>query len=285
MMAETSESFLIMANLPLIFLAFGLYFAAGVLLAQHLARGTVLTAMRRRAVLGCGLAAAALHAIVLYAGLRLGTGLNLALTGMFSLVAWAVAVLFLVAALTKPIEILGVVILPIAGITLLVEWLWPGQAIVREAAYGGLARLHIVNSILAYSLLCIAAVQSLLLLYQERMLHARQVGGLLRALPPLQTMEHLMFQMLAVGFVLLTATLVSGVFFSEQVFGKPFKLTHHILLSAIGWAVFGVLLAGRRLYGWRGQTAVRFTLAGFTLLLLGYFGSKFVLEILLKRTG
>jgi ABC-type uncharacterized transport system permease subunit len=117
------------------------------------------------------------------------------------------------------------------------------------------------------------------------MLHARHPGALLRALPPLQTMERFMFQMLGVGFVLLTATLVSGVFFSEQVFGKPFKLTHHILLSAIGWAVFGVLLAGRRLYGWRGQTAVRLTLAGFTLLLLGYFGSKFVLEVLLGRAA
>ena len=91
--------------------------------------------------------------------------------------------------------------------------------------------------------------------------------------------------MIAVGFVLLTFTLVSGVFFSEELFDKPLRFTHHTVLSIIAWAIFGVLLGGRRLYGWRGRTAVRWTLAGFTLLVLGYFGSKFVLEILLGRSA
>jgi ABC-type uncharacterized transport system permease subunit len=75
------------------------------------------------------------------------------------------------------------------------------------------------------------------------------------------------------------------VFFSEELFGKPLRFTHHIVLSIIAWAVFGMLLVGRRLYGWRGRTAVRWTLAGFTLLVLGYFGSKFVLEVLLGRAS
>jgi ABC-type uncharacterized transport system permease subunit len=273
-----------MVNVPLIFLAFCLYFVAGVWLAQQLVRGVAPTGTTRRAILASGITAVVLHAVWLYTSLKLDGGLNLALTGMVSLVAWAVAALFAITVLSRPMDNLGIVIFPIAGLTILVAWLWPGAPIVRGPSYGVLARLHIINSVLAYSLICIAAVQSLMLLYQERMLHARHPGALLRALPPLQTMERFMFQMLGVGFVLLTATLVSGVFFSEQVFGKPFKLTHHIVLSVIGWSVFAVLLAGRRLYGWRGQTAARFTLAGFLLLLLGYFGSKFVLEVLLSRT-
>jgi ABC-type uncharacterized transport system permease subunit len=73
------------------------------------------------------------------------------------------------------------------------------------------------------------------------------------------------------------------VFFSEQFFGKPFSFTHHIVLAVSAWIVFAVLLYGRWRLGWRGRTAIRWTLGGFLLLVLAYFGSKFVLEVLLGR--
>ncbi|MDH4134511.1 MAG: cytochrome c biogenesis protein CcsA, partial [Gammaproteobacteria bacterium] len=91
------------------------------------------------------------------------------------------------------------------------------------------------------------------------------------------------FRLIAVGFLLLTFTLISGVFFSDEIFGKPLRFTHHIVLSLIGWSVFGVLIYGRWRYGWRGRMAVGWTVAGFMLLVLGYFGSKFVFEVLLGR--
>ena len=102
-------------------------------------------------------------------------------------------------------------------------------------------------------------------------------------MPPLQTMEELLFQLVAVGFVLLTLTLISGALFSEQLFGRAFVFTHHVVLSMAAWLVFGILLAGHWRRGWRGRSAARWTLAGFALLLLGYFGSRFVLEVLLGR--
>ena len=71
--------------------------------------------------------------------------------------------------------------------------------------------------------------------------------------------------------------------FSEEVFGRPFVADHKTVFSVIAWAVFGVLLIGRRLRGWRGRTALRLTLAGFALLLLAYVGSRFVLEVVLGR--
>jgi len=91
--------------------------------------------------------------------------------------------------------------------------------------------------------------------------------------------------MLGLGFLLLTLTLMTGIFFSEEIFGRALPFTHHVLLSLIAWVLFGILLFGRWRYGWRGRTAVIWTVAGYTLLLLGYFGSKFVLEVLLKRPG
>jgi ABC-type uncharacterized transport system permease subunit len=270
-----------MTNSLVNFLALALYLAVAGLLWVRLSRGQTATTGVRIGISALGLGAVVLHATILANRLHLDSGLSFALTDAVSLVAWVVAVLFLIATQTKPVDNLGIVIMPVAALTILVEWFWPGNALLAE--YSPTRATHVVVSIIAYSLLTLAAFQSLLLLVQERHLHAKHPGGFIRALPPLQTMESLMFQMVSLGFLLLTLTLVSGVFFSEQVFGQPLKLTHHILLSVIAWGVFGILLAGRRIYGWRGRMAVRWTLAGFALLLLAYFGSKFVLEILLER--
>lgn len=260
-----------------------LYVSAAALLWHFLRSGNPLRGGARTGLFTLVAGALALHSALLYGDLFQG-GLNLGLTSAASLVAWAVTLLFLAAVLFQPIESLGVLILPVAAATLLLEWLWPTHHLTLPGA-SRVQAAHIVISLLAYSLLSIAVVQGLVHGLQERALHRRTASGFLRSLPPLETMEHLLFRMIAVGFILLTLTLVSGVFFSEELFGKPLRFTHHTVLSIIAWAVFGVLLAGRRLYGWRGRSAVHWTLAGFTLLVLGYFGSKFVLEVLLGRAS
>jgi ABC-type uncharacterized transport system permease subunit len=270
-----------MTNPWLNFLALASYLAAGGLIAVRLARAEAPSGGARAGILGLTAGALALHTALLYSRLGLEGGINLALTSAFSLIAWVVVAIFLVGALARPVTNLGVLVLPLAALTVLIEWLWPGTPLLREAS--GPAAVHIAVSLIAYGLLSLAAAQALLVFVQERRLRHRQPGGFLHALPPAQTMETLMFQMIVVGFLLLTATLVSGVLFTELVFGRPFMLTHHILLSALGWVVYGVLLVGHWRLGWRGRTAVQLTLAGFALLVLGYFGSKFVLEVLLRR--
>lgn len=235
------------------------------------------------AILLPGSLAVLLHGGLLY-GHLLAQGLNLGFTNAVSLIAWVVAVLFLLASLKRPVHMLGTIILPVAAVTVLIEWLWPSEPISLPPASVALFT-HIVISLLAYGLLSIAVVQSLLLSVQERRLHGKQTNRFLRALPPLETMETLMFQMIGVGFFLLTLTLVSGIFFSEVVFGKPLKFTHHIVLSLFAWVAFAVLLFGRWRFGWRGRNAIRWTLGAFSLLVLAYFGTKFVLEILLTRTA
>ncbi|BAU48641.1 cytochrome C biogenesis protein [Sulfurifustis variabilis] len=263
------------------FLAIAAYAAVGLLLAARLGRGEAAAGAARTSVLAGVLAAVAFHGWILYTDLQLGPTLNLSLTSAFSLVAWVVACLYLLASLYRPIDNLGVVIMPLAALTVLVEWAWPSELPIPMASRS--QAIHIVVSFLAYALLCLAAVQSLMLLAQESRLRRKQAGGFVRALPPMQTMEDVMFEMLALGFVLLSLTLVSGVFFSEHLFGKPLPLTHHVVLSALAWVVYGVLLLGRWQLGWRGRQAVRWTLGGFALLVLAYFGTKFVLEVILAR--
>jgi ABC-type uncharacterized transport system permease subunit len=272
-----------MTNPVLNFLALALYLSVGMLLALQLLRGRTIGGGAKIGIFSLGCGAIVLHAVLLYTGLRLESGLNLALTPTISLVAWIIAVLYLITSLSRPVDNLGVIIMPMASLMVLVDWLWPGQ--MSMPLTSRIQAAHIVISFLAYGLLSLSAVQSLMLLLQERHLRHRQPGGFIRALPPMQMMEDIMFQMIGIGFVLLTLTLISGVFFSDELFGKPLKFTHHIVLAVVAWIVYAILLVGRWRLGWRGRNAIHWTLAGFVLLVLGYFGSKFVLEVLLHRPG
>lgn len=269
-----------MTNSTLNFLAIALYLALGIGLGVRLARGIAPAGMTRAVLFGVGLFAIGLHALVLF-GQSSREGINLSLTGALALVAWIVASLYLLVSSWRPIDNLGVVILPLAAAAVLVEQLQPTQAPIALSSYA--QGIHIVVAFVAYSLLCLAAVQSLMLLWQHSQLRHKHPGGFLRALPSMQTMEEIMFQMIWLGFALLTVTLVSGVFFAERLFGTPFKFTHHIVLAMLGWIVYAALLVGRWRFGWRGRTAVHWTLSGFALLVLGYFGTKFVLEVVLRR--
>ena len=263
-------------------LAIALYLSAGILLWLGLRRAQPATSAARIGILSLAAGAILLHAAILYTGMLRANALDLGLTNAVSLVAWLIALLYLMAALTRPIESLGVLIMPVAAVTVLVEWLWPfGHLLIENRT--PLYSAHIIISLLSYGLLSIAVVQSLMLAIQERQLRSHHPGGFLRSLPPLETMENLMFSMIGMGFLLLTLTLVSGVFFSEQIFGKALRFNHHIVLSLVAWLVFGTLLAGHWRFGWRGRTALHWTLTGFALLVMAYFGTKFVLEVVLHR--
>ncbi len=188
--------------------------------------------------------------------------------------------MLLLTAIKQPVENLGIPILPIAAATIALASWNPGD---KEAITSGTWQLdlHILFSVLAYSLFALAAVQALLLAVQDRHLRNRHPGGFIRALPPLEVMEQLLFQMIATGFVLLSAALLTGILFLEDVFAQ--HLVHKTTLSIAAWSIFGILLWGRGKFGWRGRKAIRWTLGGFLLLLLAYFGSKLVLEIILDR--
>jgi ABC-type uncharacterized transport system permease subunit len=96
-------------------------------------------------------------------------------------------------------------------------------------------------------------------------------------------LERILFRVIAVGFVLLLLTTVTGIVFAEETFGKPLPLNHKTVFSLVATVFVGLLLAGHWLWGWRGRTAIRLTLGGFMLLLLSYVGSRFVLEVVLRR--
>jgi ABC-type uncharacterized transport system permease subunit len=269
-----------MSHTTISYLAILLYLAGGTLVAVRLFRGSEPGFPGRNAAIGLGFAGLALHTWLVYDAIFSQPGLNLAFFNALALTSWTVVALLLVSSLTKPVENLGILILPLAALTLFLESRYPSPGFLRDTA-GWPIKIHVLFSMLAYSLLTLASVQAILLAVQDHHLHTRQPVGFVRALPPLQTMESLLFEMIGGGFVLLTLALASGFAFLEDMFAQ--HLVHKTVLSTLGWLVFGALLVGRFRYGWRGRTAIIWTLSGFVILILAYFGSKAVLELILQR--
>ncbi|MEN9501073.1 MAG: cytochrome c biosis protein CcsA [Pseudomonadota bacterium] len=195
-----------------------------------------------------------------------------------SIVMWLCNGLLFATMLHRPLETLGIFVVPFTLGAMLLPLL--------EAKHGALLNLntglgiHIFTSLLAYSILTLAALQALLLALQNKHLHNHHPGGLIRTLPPLQDMEALLFKLLLLGIILLSGGLVSGALYVDNLFSQ--HLVHKTVLSIIAWCVFSALLFGHWQYGWRGRIAIRWTLSGFFLLMLAFFGSKFVLEFLVK---
>lgn len=208
-------------------------------------------------------------------------GFSFSFVSTAALVSLIVALLLLMATLNKPVEKLGIVIFPIAAIMLALDLNLLEKEHLLQHAGNWQMNVHILTSIIAFSLLNIAALQAILLAIQDQQLKSHPPKRFIQSLPSLQAMEALLFQMLGTGLFFLTLSLISGFIFIEDLFVQ--HLAHKTVLSIIAWIIFSSLLLGRLRYGWRGRTAVRWTLTGFVLLLLAYFGSKLVLEIILQR--
>ena len=144
-------------------------------------------------------------------------------------------------------------------------------------------KLHFLTAMLAYSLFTLSALHAVFMSFVERKLHQRELNQQLSSLPPILTMETLLFRMIVIAFSLLTVALGSGLMFSEAIFGKAVPIDHKTLFAFAAWGIFAALLIGRHVYGWRGRIALRWTLTGFLVLLLAYIGSRFVSEVLLGR--
>lgn len=223
-----------------------------------------------------------LHGYLLHQTLFMAGEMNLGLFYVLSLILWMTMLVYWIARFFYPIASLQTMVLPLAAVGAVLPALFP--AVHVQPNNTSLAfDAHILAAMMVYSLFTIAALHAGLMSMVEKRLHQATLPRVLRALPPLLTMENLLFRIIAAGFALLTLTLLSGVVFSEQLFGKPWEFNHKFVFGIVSWCVFAVLLVGHHFYGWRGRKAVHWTMSGYIFLLLAYLGSKFVMEVLLHR--
>ena len=255
-------------------IAIVLYLAAAAGLARPLLSGG--QPLNRLAL---GLAGAA---VLVHAGILLGMhrgALDLHFFAALSLVAFVVSALTLLVNASRPVAALGVIVFPLTAALIALDSFLAPATLPQPMDWQ--IKLHVTVALIAFGVLSIAAALAILLAIQERALRHRQFGRWLRALPPLTLTETLLFRLISAGFVLPTLTLLTGVLFVDNLFGQ--HLAHKTVLSIVAWLMFGVLLYGRWRHGWRGARAVNLTLIGMAALVLAFFGSKAVLELVLHR--
>lgn len=253
-----------------------LYLVASGLLARRLGRGD---RDPSSAVWLPASVAIALHAFGHAVDWKLAGGANLHFFSALSLVSLGMAGLTLLVAARGRLGALGVIVFPIAGVMAAVYGVWGRHGAATPMDWR--IQLHAWCALLAYATLALAALVAVLSWAQERALRQRDFRSWLRSLPPLVELETLLFRMIAVGFALLSAALLTGALFVEDLMAQ--HLAHKTVFSVLSWLAFGALLVGRWRRGWRGTKAVRWTLVAMTLLVLAYFGSSFVLQMILRR--
>jgi len=219
-----------------------------------------------------------LHIFGLHYPLLTGEAMTLSFIALGSYVMWFLSLILFITTIRRKVESLAIFILPFTMLSIVATLVIGSDTHTVINMRSGLG-VHILFSLLAYSVLMLASFQALLLATQNKQLHTHQNSGFIRTLPSLEDMEHLLFRFIAVGLALLSIALITGFYYLDNLFGSG--IAHKTILSIVAWVVFSVLLFGRWKYGWRGKTAVRWTLGGFIVLMLAFFGTKFVQEFLL----
>jgi len=258
-----------------VLIAAALYLVAAALLMHRVARGQEPGSIPWSVLASFAVLAHASYHVLAW---REVGGADMHFFSAVSLVALGMAILTVLVGLRGHMGALGVIVFPLAAVAVAI------YANVPHVGGEGLdwrLQLHAWCALLAYATLGVAALLALLVWAQERALRRREFHRWLRALPPLTSLESLLFRTIGVGFVLLSATLLTGILFVHDFFAQ--HLIHKSVLSILSWLVFGALLLGRWRYGWRGARAIGWTLTAMALLVLAFFGSKFVLELVLQR--
>ncbi len=225
-----------------------------------------------------------LQGIGIYDGLFGAGGMRFSFGYALSLMLWLAVFIYWLESFHSRMDGLQPMVLPVAAACALLPALFPQVHPVAHAGAWGF-RLHFLAAMLAYSLFTLSALHAVFMGFAERKLHRRALSKSLASLPPILTMEAVLFRMIVIAFALLTLALGSGVLFSEAIFGRAMALDHKTLFAFVSWGIFAALLVGRHAYGWRGRIALRWTLAGFMVLLLAYVGSRFVVEVILGRSS
>ena len=222
--------------------------------------------------------AVAMHGVNVYQDIFTPLGINLTIGIAFSLVIFTINTIVTISSLRNPLYNLQIFLLPLSIVAVVLSLLTSDHNTAYTSISIGLG-IHIILSVLAYSLLAIATFQALLLYWQNNHLKKTPRIAWLKYFPPLQTMEALMFEVLWVGVILLLLAMSLGALYIDNMFAQ--HLAHKTILSMIAMCIFVTLLWGRAYRGWRAYTAIRWVLSGFCTLMLAYFGSKLVLEVIL----
>jgi ABC-type uncharacterized transport system permease subunit len=239
-----------------------------------------------------------LHGVACYQDIFTPEGIVFGFAQALSLMAWVAITLYWIEGWFFTLNGMLPLILGLAMIFSFLPVVFSGAIISTKAVHSPGFKLHFITANIAYGIMFLAALQAILMTMQDRSLRSKQqqdtsswmgifVFGrssrLLEQLPPLLIMERVMFNIIGIGFCLLTIAVFSGIFFSQSLFGRPLIIDHKTIFALLSWAMFGGLLHAHWRVGLRGAEASKWVLGSFAVLVLAYIGSRFVLEVILHR--
>ena len=230
---------------------------------------------KRSALLG--VIAVLSHATVLGTQVSSQTSSALSLVDASSLAFLMTNIATLALLALRPLQTLLIGLFPLSALAVLIAAIGPDTVSPLALQPGTI--IHIAGSLAANALLAMSAMQAIIVSIQDRRLRAHNNSGLTQWLPPLQKMERLLFELLLIGFLLLSFSIVSGFLFLEDMLAQ--HVAHKTVFTISAWLIYASLLWGHHYLGWRSRSAVKLTLIGFALILLAYYGSKLVLEWIL----
>jgi len=220
-----------------------------------------------------------LHGELACSAILVGTSLNLTLSNAINLIGLELVIVAMLASLDSQLRGISAGLLVLAAVTALLPMTAPTTPLTP---IDWQIRAHVMTSILSYGILTVGAIVALFALFQERRLRAGKLTGATQLFAPLETTERLLFALAGLGFAGLLLAIVSGLTFVENLFAQ--HLAHKTAISLLALCVFGALLLGRIVAGWRGMRAIKLYFSGFLLLCLAYFGPRLILEQLLQRS-
>ena len=231
-----------------------------------------------------------IHGIELHDSVFTPQGFVFGFAQDLSLIAWGGLAFYWFQSWFAPISSLRWLAVLFAMFYAFLPAVFPGALISPRAVSDPWFKGHFIVATISVGLLSLAAMHAMLMSVQDRALHRQlaispnsRIAHWLEDLPPLMMMEALLFNLIYVGFALLTLTVFSGLLFSQALFGKPLVFDHKTIFALVSWSLFGSLIMARWRVGLRGRTAVRWVLSAYTALLLAYIGSRFVMEVILQR--
>ncbi len=218
-------------------------------------------------VLLLGVIGVGFHGVLLHYWIDGSGEQNLSYLNLFSLSMWLSAIMVIIVSSVRRVELLTLMVFPLCILSVLIVPLFPSYYGVQTLSQPFML-FHILLAIFCYGIFCVIGMLALLLNFQDRLLRIKKIMVLMQKFPPLQSLENLLFQMIALGFAVLSIVLVTSFYFYyDMIWHNTFILRKAILVS-LAWMIFGILLLGRHLSGWRGRRAVYSTLLGVVLLIL-----------------
>jgi len=212
------------------------------------------------------------HGYALFMAIDIGNLQNLSLSNIFSMIIWEAMIILWFAAIRMPINNLFLILTPFAIISLLCVKFFPGNTLL-ETQFDHQLFLHIMFSVMTFSIFALAFIQAIALLVQHKLLIGNKALTAGQFFPPLEMMERLLFLLIYIGFIMLTGILLSTVAFVN--FSTLLSaVKHKIVLSLIAWIIFAALIIFRKKAGWHGIKSAVWTIAGYFILLLSYFGTE-----------